>query len=83
VAVADDRREWYGSGGIAPEGVERLLAAARGGRQCNWDGMGRRIGHGHDQVDIERVLWAAVDAGLLVVLERRNRRGEWSRIDRA
>jgi hypothetical protein len=77
VAVADDRREWHGSGGIAPEGVERLLAAARGGRQCNWDGMGRRIGHGHDQVDIERILWAAVDAGLLVVLERRNRRGDW------
>jgi hypothetical protein len=77
VAVSDDRREWHGSGGIAPEGVERLLAAARDGRQCNWDGMGRRIGRGHDQVDVERILWAAVDAGLLVVLERRNRRGDW------
>ena len=77
VAVAEDRREWRGRGGIAPDGVERLLAVARGGRQCKWDGIGRRIGRGHDQVDVERILWAAVDAGLLVVLERRNRRGDW------
>src|SRR5437870_602793 len=77
VAVTDDRREWHGGGGIVPEGVERVLAAARGGRQCNWNRLGRRIGHGQDQVDVERLLWAALDAGLLVVLERRNRRGDW------
>ncbi|MGH7389904.1 MAG: Wadjet anti-phage system protein JetD domain-containing protein [Candidatus Rokuibacteriota bacterium] len=75
--MAGDRREWHGRGGDAPEGVERVLAPARGGKQCHWDGIGRRVGRGHDQVDVEQILWTAVDAGLAVVLERRTRRGDW------
>jgi hypothetical protein len=78
VGVGEGRREWHGEGGVAPDGVERVLAMARGGRHCHWDGIGRRIGGGHDQMDVERLLWAAVDAGLLVVRERRNRRGDWA-----
>jgi Wadjet anti plasmid transformation system JetA-like protein len=71
------RREWHGEGGGVPDGVRRLLECARGGRACRWEGIGRRIGAGCDQVDAERLLWAAVDGGLAVVRERQNRRGDW------
>src|SRR5881409_1852656 len=52
VLVAERRREWRGAGGAAPENAESILALARGGKQCRWDGLGRRVGRGYDQVDL-------------------------------
>lgn len=71
------RREWSGGGGAAPAGIERVLARARGGARCRWQGLARRSGRSIDQVDAERLLWRAVEAGLVVVSERRTRKGDW------
>ena len=77
VPVAERRREWHGAGAPLPQSVNRILALARGGKQCKWNGLGRRVGRGHDQIDVEGLLWAAVDAGLVIVSERKDRRRDW------
>ena len=59
-----------------PEGGLRLLRAGRG-RTNQWRAAGRAAGAGTDQVEAEAVIWALVDAGLVEVRERRDRRGDW------
>jgi hypothetical protein len=77
VPLGAGRREWHGDGARLPEEAKRILALARGGKRCKWTGLGRRVGGRQDQVDVEDLLWAAVDAGCVVVLERTNRRRDW------
>jgi|GEM_PF-2366452 len=71
-----DRRWIAGGGGAVPEGGDRLVRVSRGKRR-RWTSIGRRAGRGVDQVAGERLLWALVDAGLVRVHERRDRRGDW------
>lgn len=70
------RRVVSGSGGPIPEEGRRLLRAGRG-HVHRWSAAGRAAGAGLDQVEAEAVLWALVDAGLALVRERRDRRGDW------
>lgn len=77
VEIGPKRREWFGAGGSAPPDAERLLARARDGATCRWEGLGKRAGRSLDQVDAERILWRAVEAGLVVIRERKTRRGDW------
>lgn len=77
VEIGPKRREWFGAGGSAPPDAERLLARARDGATGRWEGLGKRAGRSLDQVDAERLLWRAVEAGLVVIRERKTRRGDW------
>lgn len=70
------RRCVSGSGGPVPEGGLRLLRSGRG-RTNQWRAAGRAAGPGTDQVEAEALIWALVDAGLIEVRERRDRRGDW------
>lgn len=72
-----DRRVVEGAGGPLPEEGLRLLKAGRGGGARRWATAGRAAGAGTDQVEAEGLLWALVDAGLVAVRERRDRRGDW------
>ena len=63
--------------GLRPKGWSAFLRRRAVEDSASGTGSRRRIGRGDDQVDVERILWAALDAGLLVILERRNRRGDW------
>ncbi len=77
-ALIDSKhREVRGFGGELRDAVRPLLLRASEGRKCYWKDMWRRAGPNVDQVEAENLLWAAVDAGLVVVRERRNRRGDW------
>src|SRR5437899_11751327 len=46
ILLAERRREWRGAGGGVPENAKSILALARGGKHCKWDGLGRRVGRG-------------------------------------
>lgn len=72
-----DRRAWAGAGAELPDEARAVLALAKGRRACRWEGLGRRAARGVDQVEAERMVWAGVEAGLAIVRERRDRRGDW------
>lgn len=71
-----DRRVLHGQGGPVPDEALALLRAGRGGPR-RWSAAGRAAGPGTDQVEAERLLWALLDAGLVAVRQRRDRRGDW------
>ncbi|MCP4676655.1 MAG: DUF2399 domain-containing protein [Deltaproteobacteria bacterium] len=71
------KKQWLRSaGGVTPEGCTRLLRKGRG-KTNRWRSAGRAAGAGVDQVEAERLLWSALDAGLVTIHERRNRRGDF------
>ena len=72
----NQRRTICGGGGPIPEAGVGLLRAGRG-RTNQWRAAGRAAGAGIDQVEAEGLLWALLDAGLVEVRERRDRRGDW------
>jgi len=72
-----DRRWIRGEGAAPPDEAIRLLSAGLGKQHCSWKSAGRAAGRGVDQVDAERLLWRAVDAGLVEITERRARSGNW------
>jgi hypothetical protein len=71
-----DRRWVSGGGGPVPPGCDALVRRSRG-KLRRWASIGRRAGGGVDQVAGERLVWGLVDAGLVRVRERRDRRGDW------
>ncbi|MFU8802846.1 MAG: Wadjet anti-phage system protein JetD domain-containing protein [Bradymonadaceae bacterium] len=76
IADGPGRRWVIADGGATPRGAREFLR--HGSRTLRrWSSAGRAAGAGVDQVTAEAMLWALVDAGLVKVRERRNRRGDW------
>lgn len=73
-----NRRRWFGRGGPVPAGADAWLLEAAGGRISMWRSAGRKRAAGGDQLAAERTLWAMLDAGLVTIVERRDRRGDWA-----
>lgn len=53
----------------------KLMKGATG--RCRWSSAGKAAGSGVDQVEAEILLGKLLEAGLIRVHERRNRRGDW------
>lgn len=79
VEAENSERRWVsGSGAAVPThpAARDLLEHGRGHRR-RWASAGNVTDASLDQLETERLLWRLVDAGLVKIHQRRNRRGDW------
>ncbi len=89
-ATATGGRRWWSAPpqGTAADDAARLaqldtarralLKPAADGRTCRLAPTYRRMGRWMDAVQVDEALWALCDAGLVLIAERRDGRGDWA-----